>query len=204
MHEYGSILLFPKAGSDVLQRTVVLHAVKSLVGGGRAERATVGYVGTELEVVERKGQHFRRRLPRAARIPACAERAAVLPTHTGQKGEHGIGVVVAAHQRHAGNVAGVTFDEGGEAFGGQFLAHIAAQIGTVATCTTIGTKREVDGERHLVGELLENNVIIDVFEHNESDGYKSGRPFAGVAGRTWDMCEYSGHKARRRSYASTF
>ena len=48
-----------------------------------------------------------------------------------------------------------------------FVANIALQIGTVATRTAIGTEREIDGQGHLVGKLLKNDVVIDVFEHVE-------------------------------------
>ena len=60
----------------------------------------------------------------------------------------------------------IAVDQSQQARFGEFLAHIALKIATVAAETAVGTKGEIDGERHLVGKLAEYDVVVDVFEHD--------------------------------------
>ena len=44
---------------------------------------------------------------------------------------------------------------------------MSPKIGAVASRTGAGAAREVHGEGHFVGKFLENDVVVDVFEHDE-------------------------------------
>ena len=84
--------------------------------------------------------------------------------------EHTARIVVAAHQCGAGDGVTILFNQREPAFFGEFLAVVAPKIGAVAPRTGAGTAREVHGEGHFVGEFLENDVVVDVFEHDGIDG----------------------------------
>ena len=59
------------------------------------------------------------------------------------------------------------FNQREPAFIGEFLAVVAPKIGAVTTRTGTRAAREVHGEGHFVGKFLENDVVVDVFEHDE-------------------------------------
>ena len=77
--------------------------------------------------------------------------------------EHAFRVVVAAHERHTGDFAGILRRQGLQARQSEQLARIAPKVGTVTAWTGVGTLRKVDGEGHFIGEFLEHNIVIDVF-----------------------------------------
>ena len=83
--------------------------------------------------------------------------------------EHTARIVVAAHQCGAGDGATILFNQREPAFFREFLAVVTPKISTVASRTGTRAAREVHGEGHFVGEFLENDVVVDVFEHGGID-----------------------------------
>ena len=161
----------PKPPCDVFERTVRALAIQALVGRGRLERSLFGAVRAELHVVERRavGRPFI-----AAGVPASFEPVAEPLLHSLRQPLHGGGIVVAAHKPHAGHLAFHIAYQGKEAFLRQFLADVVFEIRAVTARAAVRAKRKVDGQRHLVGELLEHNIVVDVFKHLASLSHRNG------------------------------
>ena len=161
----------PKPPCDVFERTVRALAIQALVGRGRLERALFGAVRAELHVVERSavsGPLI------AAGVPAGLEPVAVPLLHSLRQPLHGGGIVVAAHKPHAGHLAFHVANQGKEAFLRQFLADVVFEIRAVTAQAAVRAKRKVDGQRHLVGKLLEDYIVVDVFKHLASLSHRNG------------------------------
>ena len=142
---------------------VTIHA---LVGGRTAQRAASCAPWAELDVsggiegIESIGQF------RTAAIPAGVQMGMRFAENR-EQAEHGTRVVVASHQRGAGDGATVLFNQREPAFFGEFLAIVAPKVGAVTPRAGTRAAREVHGEGHFVGKFLENDVVVDVFEHDE-------------------------------------
>ena len=76
-----------------------------------------------------------------------------------------VGVAVSSHQRDTGDGRTVAFDQSEEAVFSEFFSDIAPKIDAVAAGAGARAARKIDSERDLVGKLLENDVVVDVFEH---------------------------------------
>ena len=142
---------------------VTIHA---LVGGRTAQRAagfaprTEFHVGGGVEGIESIGQF------RAAAVPTGVQLGMRFAEER-EEMEHTARIVVAAHQCGAGDGATVLFNQREPAFFGELLAVVAPKIGAVTTRTGTRAARQVHGEGHFVGKFLENDVVVDVFEHDE-------------------------------------
>ena len=142
---------------------VTIHA---LVGGRTAQRAASCAPWAELDVsggvegIESIGQCC------SAAIPAGVQMGMRFAEDR-EQAEHGARVVVASHQRGAGDGATVLFNQCEPAFFGEFLAVVAPKVGAVTPRAGTRAAREVHGEGHFVGKFLENDVVVDVFEHDE-------------------------------------
>lgn len=126
-------------------------------------------VGAEFHVVESFGEGRTGKTggqPAAAAVPTRAEGRTVKLFESPAQVADSNGIVVAAHQPHTGHRSKIAVDQSQQARFGEFLAHIALKIATVAAGTAVGTKGEIDGERHLIGKLAEYDVVVDVFEHD--------------------------------------
>ena len=77
--------------------------------------------------------------------------------------ENAFRVVVAAHERHTGDFAGILCRQGFQARQSELFALVAPKVGAVTAGTGVGALRKVDGKGHLIGEFLENYIVIDVF-----------------------------------------
>ena len=149
---------------DVCPRSVSSVTIHALVGGRTAQRTTgfapraEFHVGGGVEGIESIGQF------RATTVPAGAQMGMRFAEER-EEMEHTARIVVAAHQCGAGDGAAVLFNQGEPAFFGELLAVVAPKIGAVTTRTGTRAAREVHGEGHFVGEFLENDVVVDVFEH---------------------------------------
>ena len=123
---------------------------------------------------------------------------------------HTARIVVASHQCGASDGATILFNQREPAFFGEFLAVVAPKIGAVASRTGAGAAREVHGEGHFVGEFLENDVVVDVFEHDGIDGLDEFSsvdsifpPTSGatpLAGGTIRKCRWKVLTSMRRDY----
>ena len=142
---------------------VTIHA---LIGGRTAQRAAGFAPRPELDVsggvegIESIGQF------RAATVPTGVQMRMRFAEDREQT-EHGARVVVASHQRGAGDGATVLFNQCEPAFFGQLLAIVAPKVGAMTPRTGARAAREVHGEGHFVGKFLENDVVVDVLEHDE-------------------------------------
>ncbi len=155
-----------EASGEVGARAVGLQAVESLVGCGGAQAAQCRDVGPELHVVEGAGREVRRQLG-AARVPCGAEAAAERACRCGQARHLGR-VAVAAHQAEAGDRIAVAFEQFREDGGRERLADLLLQLGAVASRAAVGAARDVYGERHLVRNLLEYDVVVGVLQHRSA------------------------------------
>ena len=151
---------------DVLPCSVGGVTIHALVGGRTAQRAASCapwaefYISGGVEGIESIGQCG------AAAIPAGVQMGMRFAEDR-EQAEHGARIVVASHQCGAGDGATVLFNQGEPAFFGELLAVVAPKIGAVTTRTGTRAAREVHGEGHFVGKFLENDVVVDVFEHDE-------------------------------------
>ena len=140
--------------------------IHALVGGRTAQRAAGFTPWTELDIsggvegIESIGQCG------AAAIPAGVQMGMRFAEDR-EQAEHGARIVVASHQCGAGDGATVLFNQGEPAFFGELLAVVAPKIGAVTTRTGTRAAREVHGKGDFVGKFLKNNVVVDVFEHDE-------------------------------------
>ena len=142
---------------------VTIHA---LVGGRTAQRAAGFAPWAELDIsggvegIESIGQF------RTAAVPTGVQMGMRFAEDR-EQAEHGARVVVASHQCGAGDGATVLFNQGEPAFFGELLAVVAPKVGAVTPRAGTRAAREVHGEGHFVGKFLENDVVVDVFEHDE-------------------------------------
>ena len=154
------------AGRDIRQIAVGgIDTIDALVRCGGTERTEAGDIRTQLEIVKRSGQHIGSGLPGAARIPSGSDASAIVGTHIAAEGQYGLRVVVSTLDTHACQGVAIAVDEGGDTFGGQFLADVLAEKGAVAPLAAVGAKGEVDGKGHFVRVFLEDDVVVVVFKH---------------------------------------
>ena len=151
---------------DVCPRSIGGVTIHALVGGRTAQRAAGFAPWAELDIsggvegIESIGQCC------AAAIPAGVQMGMRFAEDR-EQAEHGARIVVASHQCGAGDGATILFNQREPAFFGELLAVVAPKIGAVTTRTGTRAAREVHGEGHFVGKFLENDVVVDVFEHDE-------------------------------------
>lgn len=153
---------------DVCPRSVGSVTIHALVGGRTAQwptgfaPRTEFHVGGGVEGIESIGQFS------AAAVPTGVQLGMRFAKER-EEMEHTARIVVAAHQCGASDGATILFNQREPAFFGEFLAVVAPKISTVAPRTGTRAAREVHGEGHFVGEFLENDVVVDVFEHDGID-----------------------------------
>ena len=108
--------LSPEAVCDVFEVFSALNglmtdAVEALVGGALLQRAAVGAIGAQFDVVERFGLESLRKFATAA-VPACMKLSSVcFLNHTGELHDPR-GVVVATHKADTGDFADVIVEDG--------------------------------------------------------------------------------------------
>ena len=160
--------LLPELFGDVCPRSIGSVTIHALVGGRTAQRTTgfaprtEFHVGGGVEGIESIGQFS------AAAVPTGVQLGMRFAKER-EEMEHTARIVVAAHQCGASDGATILFNQREPAFFGEFLAVVAPKISTVAPRTGTRAAREVHGEGHFVGEFLENDVVVDVFEHGGID-----------------------------------
>lgn len=146
---------------DVGERAVYL-LVKALVGVAIFERTARSNVRTYLDVGEGGGGEVGRK-GRFAAIPSCVEGGEMVADELGEAGDLK-GIVVAAHESDAGYLALIGGYHAEESLVGEVFAYVVGEVDAMAARTTVGATRKVDGKGYLVGELLKNDVVVDVFE----------------------------------------
>lgn len=139
-----------------------------LVAEGRLQGAEVGDVGAYLDVVELLLVDVMGYvLPTA--VPGNLVAGIALVDVSGQV-SHLVGCSVAAHKADAGNAFAMLRHQAVYGVGIERPAGVRPQIGAVASRTPTGTPRDVDGQRGLVGHLLEDNIRVEVFKHCGNSG----------------------------------
>ena len=141
----------------------MLDKVEALVGLGRFQGAEVRQVGAQFDIVEvvevhRRGDQVPTAVPRRLQSRMALLEARGNAVHLGRGG-------VATHQRHAADSRRLPLQQLVEGFVRQRLAHVAPQMLGVAPRTATGTARQVHRQRHLVGNLLKDNICFGVLEH---------------------------------------
>ena len=149
-------------GGDVLEGAVGLAAEHPLVAFGRPQGTQMGEVGPDLDVVELLlvdivGDVLPATVPRhlVARVAAVQ-----VGRQVGDFAWRGI----ASHEADTGDVVATEGQHPIQCQGVEGTPRVSPQIGTVAPRTAAGTAGDVDGQRGFVGNLLEDDVGIEVFE----------------------------------------
>ena len=127
--------------------------VQPLVRRPAVQAAELLPVGTELDIVERERVELRRQR-RLARVPACADRAPGRARDVPRQRGDFAGRRVAAHEADAGDLAAVPLQQSLQRARGQRLSLVPLQMGTVAPGASVRAARQVQRERHLVGNFL--------------------------------------------------
>ena len=153
----------PEARGDVLERAVGTAAIEALVGSRLLQGAEVADVGPDLDVVEVLLAH-RRGHAQPAAIPGHAQLRPALMDVAGQA-VHLLRVCVAAHEGQAGDVGAILDDEIVQHTLREWLAHVVPKILAVAARASARAAGDIDGQRRLVGDFLEDDARIDIFQH---------------------------------------
>ena len=161
--------LAPEAGGEVhedvagLGVSAVLDEVEALVGLGRFQGAQMGQVGAEFDIVEVVEVYLLGE-DRTAAVPGCFDARVALLEARGDGVDLRRGGV-AAHQGNTADAGGLAREQAVDSLVGQGFARVAPEVLGVASRAAAGASREVDGQRHLVGNLLKDNICIDVLKH---------------------------------------
>ena len=157
----------PELFGDVCPRSIGGVTIHALVGGRTAQRTTgfapraEFHVGGGVEGVESIGQF------RATTVPAGAQMGMRFAEER-EEMEHAARIVVAAHQPYARDLPLIRVDQRLQSLRRKRFAHVRLQKLTVAARAADRTQREVDCKRYFVGELLKNNIVVNVFQHKMS------------------------------------
>ena len=76
---------------------------------------------------------------------------------------YGFGLIVAAHETHAGDACLILFHKTIQFLGVQLFASVFPQILAVATRALVGTVGDINGKRHFFRNFLEDDIKIGVF-----------------------------------------
>ena len=158
-------MVLPESAGDVLPRVIVRVLVEPLVGRGLVERTEVLEVRTDLDVVEVVLVHFQRHA-HLATVPRHFQFGVLLVDvlcQTVDATRFGI----TTHEGDAGDVLAVLLDEVIDGIGGERKTDVLPQILRVTAWAVTGTSRYVDGKCHLIGNLLEHDAAVDIFEHGK-------------------------------------
>ncbi len=68
-------------------------------------------------------------------------------------------IAIATHERNACDGASVTREKSPEQVVIERFAFCLAQVGAVASRAAIGTRRKIQGERHLSRNFLKNHIV---------------------------------------------
>ena len=160
---------FPlEMGCDVGEGAVGLAFEHVLVAEGRLQGAEMGYVWAYLDIVELLFVYVVGDV-----LPATVPRHFVLgitPMDVCCQVCHLVWCGVAAHETDAGDALAMFRHQAVYGIGIERPAGISPQVGAVAARTPTGTPCDVDGQRGLVGHLLENNIGVQVFKHRGNSG----------------------------------
>lgn len=172
--------LFPlEMGRDVGEGAIGLALEHVLVAVRRLQGTEVGDVGAYLNVVKLLFVYVVGDV-----LPAT------VPSHfvawislmdVGGKGCHLVGCSVAAHKTDTGDTLSMLGHHAVYGLVVEWSACISPKIGAVASRTSTGAPCDVDGQRGLVGHLLEDDVSIDILKHCGNSG---GEPPPGVPARS--------------------
>ena len=167
----GETLVLPGATASSLAEAMrdvvefaVVYAIHPLVGVGAAERAGGFDERPEFHIVEQFGTEALREAF-APTIPTCAQCVAIGEADSVTEMHHALRVAIAAHQSYACNFATIVGDEREQGHIVQLGTGVFPEVRAVAARAVVGAASDVDGERHLIGELLKNNVGTSVAEH---------------------------------------
>ena len=152
--------MLPEAVGDVLEIAVQRLAVQMLVGGGLTQGAEVTDVGTHLDIVE-VGLAHRRGDAEPTAVPSYLQ-LRILFVDVLRQQVHSLRVGIASHHGDAGDVICELADELVNGIGVQGKPDVLPQIVAVTAWAVAGAIADVDGQRHLVGYLLEHDASVYV------------------------------------------
>ena len=136
------------------------YAEEPLVSGAGVEAAEVRFVATDFHIIEKAGIAGH---DVVAGIPRQFE-FRVLP-QIPREGRHVLGLTVATHKAHAGYLPTVFVQNPIQHGRVQRLPDVVAQMRTVTAYAPMRAVGEVHRKGHLIGNLLEDNIVIVVFQH---------------------------------------
>ena len=102
-----------------------------------------------------------RRDGRAPRVPSRLQSRVAVQDVAGKPVDRRR-IPVTAHETDTGDRIGRRTDQARERILRQCCAGVCPQEPAVTARTVAGTAGDVDGERHLVGKLLKDNICIDI------------------------------------------
>ena len=139
------------------------NAEEPLVGSAGVETAEVRLVTADFHIIEKAGIA---RHDVVAGIPRQLE-LRMLPQMP-RKGGNVLRLTVAPHEAHAGNLPAVFVQNPVQHVRIQRLPDVVAQMRTVTAYAPVRTVGEVHRKGHLIGNLLEDNIVVVVFQHGSS------------------------------------
>jgi len=154
----------PESARDVFKETVGSLTIQPLVRCGAVQGTEVTDVGSDLDIIKILFPDADGNTQPSA-VPRDMVLRMVLVDVLRQQ-LHANRVVVAAHHGDASDIMAIALDEGVDGISIQRQADVLPQIMAVAARTAAGAVGYIDGQRHLVGDLLKNNTGIDVLQHS--------------------------------------
>ena len=153
----------PEAPCDILEVAGLRLAVEPLIGRRAIEGAEMADVRSDLDVVE-ICLAYRRGNAQTTAIPSHMILWMVLVDVLRQQ-VHSYRVTIATHESNAGDVMTILPHKRIDGIGVQLQTYVLPQIVAVAAGAATRTPRDVDGQRHLIGDLLKNNTGVYVLQH---------------------------------------
>ena len=155
--------MFPKAGSDILKASICAAAVHSLIGAWGIESTKMAEVRAHFDIVEMLLINERRDCC-APSVPTNLQTMVTFLDIFCKQVNCRWGAI-APHKAHTGNGIFRTMNQCRQRFNRQFISPICPQELTMAARTATRTSRNINGKRHLIGELLKDDICIDITKH---------------------------------------
>ena len=167
LHMRTQPLNTPESVGDVLHCAIGRDAVEALVGGGALQRAEMAAIGADLDIVE-IGYGDSCRYADAPAVPGHME-LGILLMHILRQQVDALWVGITTHEGDAGDVAPILGDKIVQRISVKRHSDVPPQILTMTSRAMTRAIADVNGQCHLVGNLLKNNTGVHIFKHGCKD-----------------------------------
>ena len=154
---------FPEARSYISKFVPYCMFVQPLVGCAVFQTPQMLDIRTDLDVIEIALVHHRRN-PDSSAIPRDLE-ARMLTMHVLRQLVDIFRFGITSHEAHASDIVAIFADELIDGWRRQRLTYVGPQILAMTSRTSAWAIGDVDGERHLIRNLLKDDSCIDIFQH---------------------------------------